>query len=112
MAAMQKDIDKDLLAIFRRTDRALPDEPFLLDATRQIEGIQSRKVLLRRLLLSLAIVSIAVASPWLIEGSVWLSGGLETVFSEVSKLLNSPFGMLLVVLLTAPVVFWNRKRLF
>jgi hypothetical protein len=58
------------------------------------------------------IVVIAIASPWLIAGSVWLSATLEHGFAEISQLLNTRFGMLLVVLLTAPVVFWNRKRIF
>ena len=109
---MQEDIDNDLLELFQRCDRKLPAEPFLTDTQRHIESIRFRRTFVRRFLQFLGIIGIALASPWLIEGSVLLSSGLDFVFAEAARLLGTRLGTLVAVLLSIPVIVWNRKRIF
>jgi hypothetical protein len=96
---MHPELDNELRGLFdRNAARALPHDPFLSVTQQRIAAIRSRRRIARALAHILVIASIALASPWLIEGSVWFSRGLDAVFARSADFLGTPVGIGLAAL--------------
>ena len=106
------DPDKDMRALFAESERDFADEPFVSATIARVEARHSRTVRVRVMLLKSAVVlGVAAASPLLIKGSSWLSGGLEDIFSSTGKLLDTPYGAAVAILCSLSiVVVLNRRR--
>lgn len=109
---MQKDIDNDLSRHFENNQREFLDEPFVSITSKRVRAIGFRKRLAKRLLLAVCVIAVIALSPWLIDASIWISGRLETVFTAVATLIETPVGMLIVGAFLAPLIFLNRKKIF
>lgn len=91
---MHPELDNELRRLFDRdAARALPPDPFLSVTRRRIAAIRSRQRVARTLARTLVIASFALASPWLIEGSAWLSRGLDGLFARSANFLETPIGI-------------------
>jgi hypothetical protein len=59
-------------------------EPFLTSTLRRVATDSRRAVVLKRVLQATGLLALVVASPWLIEASVWMSGALDVLFAWLS----------------------------
>ena len=110
MSHKPDDLDHDLQSLFRDSSRRLDVEPFLSSTLKRIERRRSYRVLGGLLLRVCAFVAIAVLSPALIRGSVWLSNSLKELFDFGGNVLSTPRGTLLAVLLVLSVLLVNARR--
>lgn len=106
---MRDELDRDLLAIFEARSARLPEEPFLGETLKLIEKTRSRRVLMRRLGLIPAIFLCAFLSPYLIQGSTMLSGGLNAVLEAVSGFIGMSPAVSIAVLCV--LLFFNRRQI-
>lgn len=108
---MQPELDNELRELFEHNGaRELASEPFLSDTRRRIAAMRTRRRVARTLAQVLVIALIALASPWLIEGSEALSRGLELLFARLSDFLGTPAGAGLAVLGLAIALVLRRGR--
>jgi hypothetical protein len=77
-------LDPKLEALFRREHTHLGVEPFLTSTLRRVATDSRRAVVLKRVLHATGLLALVVASPWLIEASVWMSGALDVLFAWLS----------------------------
>lgn len=108
---MEPDLDDELRRLFDgNAARELPSEPFLSDTRRGIAVIRSRRRIARAFARILVIALIALASPWLIEGSELLSRGLEFLFARLSEFFAAPAGIGLVAVALAMAYLYRRRH--
>ena len=82
--------DARLAELFRREHAHVPAEPFATAALRAIAADRKRVALRNRLLQAAAVIVLILASPRLIEASVWISSQLDRLFASASTWLASP----------------------
>ena len=104
--------DPRLHALFEREHTRLADEPFLAATLRRIAAERTRRSVMRRVLLGLALLAVVGASPWLIAASVSMSAQLDALFTYAAQLLATPLGMVTALLCGAAVIVLNRRALF
>jgi ferric-dicitrate binding protein FerR (iron transport regulator) len=102
--------DAKLEALFAREHTHLSAEPFLSNTLALIAAERRRAVVTRRVLQALGILLFIVATPWLIEASVWMSRVMEAVFVRVSAWLANPVAMAIAALVVVAVVVVARRR--
>ena len=107
---MPEELDRDLQALFQDHTRDLNDEPFVGSTLARIESQRARMTLGRLLLQAVGFIGLGLVSPLLIEGSVWLSSGLNGLFALAGKLLGTPLGAFIAVLGSIPFFVVRRKR--
>jgi hypothetical protein len=105
-------LDPSLLQIFSEQHRDLAPEPFVAATRRRVQHERRRIQRVKRGLLTLAIVIVIVASPWLIAASTRLSELLDTSFALVSDWLGTPLGVLAALIVGGIVAFGYRRRLW
>jgi hypothetical protein len=94
---MHDDFDEHLRAAFAKSERELRDESFVSATLERIERDRSRRAVTKFLVYALGVLVIGAASPFLIAGMVWLSGGLELAFSFTNRWLETTVGMAVAV---------------
>lgn len=105
---MEPELDSELRRLFdRNAARELPRDPFSSGTRRRIAALIWGRRVARTLAQVLVIALIALASPWLIEGSALLSRGLEMLFGRLSDFLGTPMGIGLAVLGLAIAYFYR-----
>ena len=104
--------DPRLQALFEREHTQLADDPFVTATRRRIAAERSRRSVMKRVLLGLALLAVVGASPWLIAASVAMSAQLDVLFTYAAQLLATPLGMVVAVLCGAAVIVVNRRVLF
>ncbi len=103
-------LDRDLQALFQDHTRDLHDDPFVGATLARIESQRSRRALGKLLLQAVGLIGLGLVSPLLIEGSAWLSSGLEALFALAGRLLRTPLGAFIALLGLIPFVVVHRKR--
>jgi len=106
---MQDELDKELLSRFREQHRTLAEDPFRSTLLRVIVKRQSRRLFVRKLISVLGFACCALLSPFLIKGSILLSGGLNAIMSATEAFLSTPPGSQLAALSALLVLFFNRR---
>ena len=109
---MQENLDKDLQSLFKEQTQTLPENPFVGRTLRIIQKRQVRRVFVQRLLLALVIACCGLLSPFLIKGSILLTGGLNRLFESTLNYLATPAGMLAAGILTLSFLVFKRRRVF
>jgi hypothetical protein len=109
---MQDELDRNLQSLFQEKSRTLPEEPFLSDMLKLIDRHQSRRVFRQRLILVLGFACCAILSPFLIKGSILLSGAVNMILRAAENLLSTPTGMLAAALFALLVLFIKRRQAF
>ena len=105
---MPNELDTRLQSMFEEQGRGLPEEPFLANTLKLIEKKRSRRMFLRRLAYLPGIACCAFLSPFLIKGSVVMSGGLDAAFAVVNGIVNTIPGMSIAVI--ALLIVFSRRR--
>ena len=108
---MGEGLDKDLQTLFRDSRPDFDAEPFVSATAKLIASQRARGTFARRLLQALGLVFIGLLSPLLIEGSLLLSSALDYLFDVTGRLLATPAGTIIAVLLAIPLILFNRKRI-
>jgi hypothetical protein len=108
---MQDELDRDLRSLFEEKCRSLPVEPFLGNTLRLIEKRQSRRIFMRRLIYVLGLACCALLSPFLIKGSMVLSGGLNALLGVVNGFVNAPMGMTSAALCALVILFFKQRQI-
>lgn len=102
--------DARLAELFRREHTHVPAEPFATATLRAIAADHRRAGLRKTLLQAAGLIVLILASPRLIDASIWISARLDELFASASTWLASPF-VLAGVALAALVVLatkWAR----
>ena len=107
---MTNRLDSELRARFHERARDLNDEAFIVHTMKRIQSERSRMKLRRRLLQAVGLVVVALLSPFLIEGSLVVSNGLDSLFTWTGTQLVTPLGALIAAGCLAPLFVANRRR--
>src|SRR5262245_40240852 len=104
------EFDPRLAELFRREHAHVPTEPFATVTLRAVAADRKRVARRYRLLQAAAVIVIVLASPRLIEASVWMSSQLDELFASASTWLASPLVLAGVALaaLVAVATKWAR----
>ena len=103
--------DHDLRALFDSEHRQLPATPFVEIVAARVAKALAREKLATLVLQAVALVAAAVASPWLISGSVLLSARLGELFAMSSAWLSTRAGSAAAVICLLAVAVWRRRSL-
>jgi hypothetical protein len=109
---MKPEHDPRLQALFAKNAQDFRDEAFIQNVIRRIEARDSRRAFLRGALWVAGLIGIAVVSPFIIEGASWLTGGLDSVFSSTNRVLDTPVGTRVTIVLSIALFVLNRKRIW
>ena len=109
---MQDELDKNLRSLFEEQSSSLPEEPFLGNTLRLIEKRQSRRILMQRLIYVLGLACCALLSPFLIKGSMVLSGRLNALFGAINSYVNTPMGMTTAASCALVILFFKQRQIF
>jgi hypothetical protein len=101
--------DPKLEALFAREHTHLSAEPFLTSTLAAVAAERRRGVVTRRVLQVAGILAVLIATPWLIEASVWISRGVDVVLVRVSTWLANPVGIVIVAMAAALVLSLARR---
>jgi hypothetical protein len=85
--------DPRLAELFRREHTHVPAEPFATATLRAIAADRKRAARQTRLLQAAGFLVLVLASPRLIEASVWMSSQLDELFASASRWLSSPLAL-------------------
>ena len=109
---MQDEDYKKLQALFEEHAQSLPEEPFVGQTLKLIKRQKFRLFLKERLPWVLAVICCALASPWLIRGSILLSRGLDSLFEVSGHYLATPAGMLVAALFALTFLVFKRRLVY
>ena len=104
--------DPRLAELFRREHAHLPAEPFATATLRAIAAARKRAALRARLLQAAAVFVLILASPRLVEASVWMSSRLDALFEAASLWLESPFVLAGVALAALVALATKQARIW
>jgi hypothetical protein len=108
---MRDELDKDLQSLFEERKGSLPEEPFLGNTLNLIKKKRRfGRAVMRGLVYALGIACCALASPFLIKGSMLLSGSLNVAVAAVDGFVNSSLGMS-VAIVALLFMFTKRRRI-
>jgi hypothetical protein len=104
------EFDPRLAELFRREHTHVPAEPFAAATLRAIAADRKRAALRTRLLQAAGVIVLILASPRLIDASIWVSARLDELFATASMWLASPLALAGVALtaLVALATKWAR----
>jgi hypothetical protein len=109
---MQDEDNKNLQTLFEEQAQSLPEEPFVGQTLKLIKRQKFLLFLKELLPWLLAVFCCALASPWLIRGSVLLSRGLDSLFEVSGHYLATPAGILVAALFALTFLIFNRRLVF
>lgn len=109
---MQDELDQSLQTLFEEHAQNLPEEPFVGRTLKLVKRQRFRQLLKESLPWALGVLCCALLSPFLIRGSILLSGGLDRLFTATGNYLATPLGMLIAGLCTLTILLFNRKLVF
>jgi hypothetical protein len=104
------EFDSRLAELFRREHMPVPAEPFATATLRAIAAERKRAALRTRLLQTAGVIVLILASPRLIDASIWISTRLDELFASASAWLASPLAIAGIALaaLVALATKWAR----
>ena len=104
------EFDARLAELFRREHTHVPAEPFATATLRAIAADRKRAAVRTRLLQAAGLLVLILASPRLIDASIWVSARLDELFASASAWLASPpvLAVFAVVALLAVATKWAR----
>jgi len=108
---MQDELDKNLRSLFEEQSSSLPEEPFLGNTLRLIEKRQSRRIFMQRLIYVLGLAFCALLSPFLIKGSMVLSGSLNALLGAINSFVNTPVGMTSAASCALVILFIKQRQI-
>ncbi len=106
---MQDEDYKNLQTLFEEHAQSLSEEPFVGHTLKLIKRQRFRQSVKERLPWVFAVFCCALASPWLIRGSILLSRGLDSLFEATGNYLATPAGMLIAGLFTLSFLIIKRR---
>lgn len=109
---MQDEDYKNLQTLFEEHAQSLPAEPFVGQTLKLIKRQKSLQFFKERLPWALAVICCALASPWLIRGSILLSRGLDSLFEVSRYYLATPAGMLVAALFALTFLIFKRRLVY
>jgi len=109
---MQNEDSKNLQTLFEEQAQNLPEEPFVGQTLKLIKRQKLRLFLKELLPWVLAFICCALASPWLIRGSILLSRGLDSLFEVSGHYLTTPAGMLVAAMFALTFLVFKRRLLY
>jgi len=109
---MQDEDYRNIKILFEEHTQSLHEEPFVGQALRIIQRQKYLLFLKERLPWVLAVLCCALASPWLIRGSILLSRGLDSLFEISGHYLATPAGMLVAVLFALTFLVFKRRMVY
>ena len=109
---MQDEGYKNFKILFEEHAQSLPEEPFVGQTLKLIKRQKLRLFLKELLPWVLAVICCALASPWLIRGSILLSRGLDSLFEVSGHYLATPVGMLVAALFALTFLVFKRRLVY
>jgi hypothetical protein len=79
---------------------------------RLIEKRQSRRIFMQRLIYVLGLACCALLSPFLIKGSMVLSGSLNALLRAINSFVNTPEGMTSAASCALVILFFKQRQIF
>jgi hypothetical protein len=110
-AAMQPELDKDLLSLFEDEKQSLPEEPFLGNVLKLIEKRRSKRIFMQIVICFAGIACCAFLSPFLIKASIVLSDGLNAVFGAIGSFVDTPRGVFASTICALLLIFISRRQI-
>jgi hypothetical protein len=109
---MKPEHDPQLQALFARGGQEFRDDAFVQNVIQRIEARDSRRTVVRSAFWVAGLIGVAIVSPFLIEGVSWLSDGLDSLFSSTNRVLYTPAGARVAIVLSIALFVLNRKRIW